>query len=205
MEEYGDCVHIHPISWRRRIGLRVGVLGIVHLQSMVWIYFITAAGNFNSSQLGSSCQGNWYGMERQAVRPVYHLQNNNCRVTYLQPARRAVVLGEPSSLRPHWVLPPPRIFAQCSCLYPISCRPRIGFRASNQWLTYVVHKLHIFNTARMYLHEFASKYNAFLWHDLGEAVLNLLKLSTVGSLKGTVSRDFLLQVFFMNHLPPSPW
>ncbi len=24
-------------------------------------------------------------------------------------------------------------------------------------------------------------------------------------LKGTVSRDFLLQVFFMNHLPPSPW
>ncbi len=25
-----------------------------------------------------------------------------------------------------------------------------------------------------------------------------------GSLKGTVSRDFLLQVFFMNHLPPSP-
>jgi hypothetical protein len=22
--------------------------------------------------------------------------------------------------------------------------------------------------------------------------------------KGTVSRDFLLQVFFMNHLPPSP-
>ncbi len=23
-------------------------------------------------------------------------------------------------------------------------------------------------------------------------------------LKGTVSRDFLLQVFFMNHLPPSP-
>jgi hypothetical protein len=23
-------------------------------------------------------------------------------------------------------------------------------------------------------------------------------------LKGTVSRDFLLRVFFMNHLPPSP-
>ncbi len=23
--------------------------------------------------------------------------------------------------------------------------------------------------------------------------------------KGTVSRDFLLQIFFMNHLPPSPW
>ncbi len=30
-------------------------------------------------------------------------------------------------------------------------------------------------------------------------------LSCPGSVKGTVSRDFLLQVFFMNHLPPSPW
>jgi hypothetical protein len=28
-------VRIHPISWRRRIGLRVGVLGIVYLQSIV--------------------------------------------------------------------------------------------------------------------------------------------------------------------------
>ncbi len=24
-------------------------------------------------------------------------------------------------------------------------------------------------------------------------------------LKGTVTRDFLLQIFFMNHLSPSPW
>ncbi len=24
-------------------------------------------------------------------------------------------------------------------------------------------------------------------------------------IKGTVSQDFMLQVFFMNHLPPSPW
>jgi hypothetical protein len=30
-------------------------------------------------------------------------------------------------------------------------------------------------------------------------------LTPVHNLKGTVSRDFLLQVFFMNHLPPSPW
>ncbi len=28
-------------------------------------------------------------------------------------------------------------------------------------------------------------------------------LAPVKILKGTVSRDFLLQVFFMNHLPPS--
>jgi hypothetical protein len=26
----------------------------------------------------------------------------------------------------------------------------------------------------------------------------------ISIIKGTVSRDFLLQVFFMNHLPPSP-
>ncbi len=25
-----------------------------------------------------------------------------------------------------------------------------------------------------------------------------------GTLKGNVLRDFLLQIFFMNHLPPSP-
>ncbi len=30
---------------------------------VVYIYYITAAGNSISSQLGSSCQGNWYGME----------------------------------------------------------------------------------------------------------------------------------------------
>ncbi len=30
------------------------------------------------------------------------------------------------------------------------------------------------------------------------------EISFFEKLKGTVSRDFLLQVFFMNHLPPSP-
>ncbi len=37
--------------------------------------------------------------KRQAVRPVHHVQNHTCRVTLLQPARRAAVLGQPSSLR----------------------------------------------------------------------------------------------------------
>jgi hypothetical protein len=37
---------------------------------------------------------------RQAIRPVHHLQKHTCRVTLLQPTRRAV-LGQPSSLRPH--------------------------------------------------------------------------------------------------------
>ncbi len=38
---------------------------------------------------------------RQAERPIHHVQNYTCRVTLLQPARRAAVLGQPSSLRPH--------------------------------------------------------------------------------------------------------
>ncbi len=33
----------------------------------------------------------------------------------------------------------------------------------------------------------------------------IVTISGCSHLKGTVSRDFLLQVFFMNHLPPSPW
>jgi hypothetical protein len=38
---------------------------------------------------------------RQAERPIHHVQNHTCRVTLLQPARRAAVSGQPSSLRPH--------------------------------------------------------------------------------------------------------
>ncbi len=40
--------------------------------------------------------------KRQAVRPVHHIQNHICRVTLLQLARRAAVLDQPSSIRPHW-------------------------------------------------------------------------------------------------------
>ncbi len=53
---------------------------------VVYIYCITAAGNSIISQLGSSCQGNRYAIrKRQAVRPVYHIQNYTCRVTLIQP------------------------------------------------------------------------------------------------------------------------
>ncbi len=34
-----------------------------------WLYFITLAGNSISSQLGSSCQGNRYGTEKQVYGP----------------------------------------------------------------------------------------------------------------------------------------
>ncbi len=41
----------------------------------------------------------------QPERPLHHKQNHTCRVTLLQPARRGAVLGQPSSLRPHWWYP----------------------------------------------------------------------------------------------------
>jgi hypothetical protein len=43
--------------------------------------------------------------KRQAVRPVNHTQIHTCRITFLQSARRAAVLDQPSSLRHHWFPP----------------------------------------------------------------------------------------------------
>ena len=59
---------------------------------VVYIYYTTAAGNSISSQLGSSCQG------------------NSQQVRYGKGRRRAAVLDQPSSLRPHWAV-------QCSVRY----------------------------------------------------------------------------------------
>jgi hypothetical protein len=70
--------------------------GCVHL-----LYYITTAGNSISTHLGSSCKATGTVRKRQAVWPVHHIQNHTCRVTFLQPARRAAVLGQPSSIRPH--------------------------------------------------------------------------------------------------------
>jgi hypothetical protein len=36
-------------------------------------------------------------------------------------------------------------------------------------------------------------------------LLHVWKWSFFFNLKGTVSRDYLLKFFFLNHLPPSPW
>jgi hypothetical protein len=38
--------------------------------------------------------------KNQVVWPVHHGQNHSSRATLLQPARRAALLGQPSSLRP---------------------------------------------------------------------------------------------------------
>jgi hypothetical protein len=69
---------------------------------VVYIYYITAAGNFISWQLSSSCQGNRYDSEKAGGTAVHHIQNHTCRVTLLQQAKQAAVLCQPSSLRPHW-------------------------------------------------------------------------------------------------------
>ncbi len=65
-----------------------------------FMYYITAAGNSVSWQLGSSCQCNRYGKKKRQA--VHHVQNPTCRITLLLLARRAAVLDQPSSLRPHW-------------------------------------------------------------------------------------------------------
>jgi hypothetical protein len=43
------------------------------LRMVVYIYYITAAGNSISCQLGSSCQNNRYGRKKQAVWPYRDL------------------------------------------------------------------------------------------------------------------------------------
>jgi hypothetical protein len=76
---------------------------------VVYIYCVAAAGNYISSQLEIVSARSWAApirvtgtvRKRQAVWPVPYVQNHICRVTLLQPDRRAVVLGQPSSLRPH--------------------------------------------------------------------------------------------------------
>jgi hypothetical protein len=80
-------------------------LSLKHWSPLVYIYYITADWNSISSQLGSFCQGDRYSIrERQAVRNVHHVQT--CRYHLLQPpSRRATVLGQPFSLRPHYSLP----------------------------------------------------------------------------------------------------
>ncbi len=45
------------------------------------------------------------GASDQAAWTVHHVQITPCRVTLLQPSRRAAVLVQPSSLRPHWIPP----------------------------------------------------------------------------------------------------
>jgi len=62
---------------------------------VVYIYYITAAGNVINSHQGSCCQGSWYDTAKKAGmdRPSR---------TKSHPASSAAVLDQPSGLRPHW-------------------------------------------------------------------------------------------------------
>jgi hypothetical protein len=72
------------------------------LTMVVYSYFITAAGNSICLQLGSSCQGNRYCMEKhRRYGPSITYKITPAQVPLLQPARWADVLGQPSSLWPH--------------------------------------------------------------------------------------------------------
>ncbi len=55
-----------------------------------------------SLKLGNSCQGKRYGTEKAGGTAHPWRTNHTCRVTLLQPARRAALLGQPFSFRPHW-------------------------------------------------------------------------------------------------------
>ncbi len=65
--------------------------GCVHLLN-------NSSWKFLKLQLGISCQGNRKGPS---------ITNKITAVTLLQPARRRAVLGQPSSLQPHWWYPSP--------------------------------------------------------------------------------------------------
>jgi hypothetical protein len=71
---------------------------IVYIYYSSWKFHQQAAG-----QLLPLAAGNV--RKRQAVLPVYHVQKHTCRVNLPQTASRADVLGQPSSLQPHWSLP----------------------------------------------------------------------------------------------------
>jgi hypothetical protein len=96
--------------------------GCVHLlYNSSWKFHQLAAGQLLSGQSGTV-------RKRQAVRPGHHVQSHTCRVTLLQPARRAAVLGQPSSYGPHWLLdqPPPPKLAGSATIYlktTVHCSP----------------------------------------------------------------------------------
>ncbi len=73
-----------------------GCVRLLYISS--WKIHQIAAGQLLSGQPVQYGKGRRYG-------PSYHVQKHTCRVTLLQPARRADVLGQPSSLRLHWYVP----------------------------------------------------------------------------------------------------
>ncbi len=103
---------------------------------VVYIYYIKVAVNSSSGSWAAHVRatGTVYMEKTGGVRPAYHVQNHTCRITLLKPARRATLLDQPSSLRPHWyvcMLLPWCILQQLFALYPLmigGCTERITGR-----------------------------------------------------------------------------
>jgi hypothetical protein len=93
-------VHDDVSSYGSEIKLFYFIYFIYLSRMVVHIYYISAAGNSISSQLGSSYQGNRYVWKRQAVRPIHHVQNHTLPGHSPPAARRAAMLGQPSRLQP---------------------------------------------------------------------------------------------------------
>jgi hypothetical protein len=70
---------------------------------VVYIYYIQQLEIPTARSWAAPARATGTVRKRQAIRPVDHVQILTCRVNLLQPARRAAVLGLPSSLRSHWV------------------------------------------------------------------------------------------------------
>ena len=82
-------------------------MGLLEYQAMPSLRHVARDGVLSTSSnrsapdrgaSGSVLQGRWHG-------PSITYKKHTSRVTLLQPARRAAVLGQPSTIRPHSLLP----------------------------------------------------------------------------------------------------
>ncbi len=96
------------VSPKRRLGsTRVPGLALILVwrpsrRMVVYIYYVTTAENSVSSQLGSS-RATGTERKRRAVYGSSIMYKITPAGSLLQLASRAAMLGQPSSLRPHWV------------------------------------------------------------------------------------------------------
>ncbi len=106
------------------------ILGLLEYQAMPsfrnkahdrWLYTVTIWQQLDipsASSWAAPVRATVAVRKRQLVRSAHGVQNHTCRVTLLQPARRAAVLGQPSSFRPRWS-PPKHFHSPCYSRSPI--------------------------------------------------------------------------------------
>ncbi len=96
---YTDNMHIAQVMHSQREGM-----GLLEYQAMPSLRVVTHDGVMCTFSNRSTLQTRASGVVRQGRRhrPSITFEITSCWVTLLQPARRAAVLGHPSSLRPHY-------------------------------------------------------------------------------------------------------